>query len=383
MKYYQYIFITFLILIILYIIYTTGWFGFRGLIAEYKVNNNLFQIVTPEYLNTINKKNYREISELFEIEYIIDKTYKKNIISVALFCQDKNNSFKDEKPSIINDIGSSWYKTYFDRLLKVIKDFNKSTYKQEWGIRLYLEPLLTQYIPQLQDRNVEIYVMKNNSIGSQPGMLWRFLTADDKDLEAMISCDVDENFYDFAIWLEDIQICKKLYPDKKMMRLVMPYYKLGLDFYKIDKEDNALNVQTAMGGRFAFFPNRSNLVWKDLIIKYMCLRFERLEKKNKHLDYDYYTNDSPHKKVIAKDDFGLGWGGHPYKYGFDEKFLKVVIFPYFAKRGEIITIVNEKNEIENMLKTKPTGDSYFKIEYDYYSYYKNVYYVPKRIKEQA
>lgn len=378
MKSYKYIFISIIILLTLYIIYATDYFRFQGLLHEHTINSNLFQIVTPEYLNTINTRMYREISELFEIDYVLDKTYKKNIISVALFCQNKDNSFKDEFPSIPNDIGSYWYNTYLDKLLKVIKDFNISSYKQEWGIRLYIEPLLTHIIPQIQNKNVEIYVMKNNSIGSQPGMLWRFLSADDKNLEAMISCDIDENFNDFSIWLEDIKICKELYPDKKMIRLVMPYYKLGLDFYKIDKEDDALNVQTVMGGRIAFFPNRSTLEWKDLMIKYMCLRFERLNSKNKHLDYDYYLNDTPHKKVIKRDHLGLGWGGHPYRYGFDEKFLKVVIFPYFAKRGEIISIVNEKNEIQNMLKTKLNEDSYFKIEYNYYSYYKNIYYSPNR-----
>jgi len=382
MKEYKYIYIIIIILITLSIIYATDYFKLKGLLHEYRINNNLFQIVTPEYLNTVNTESCKDILDLFEVDYIVDKRYKKNYITLSLFCQNVNNSLKDDLNSVITDIGSSWYNKYFFNLIKIIKDFNKSQYKEEWGIRLYLEPLLSHLVEQLQNKNVEIYVMKNNSIGLQPGTLWRFLSADDRNLESIVSFDIDENFNHISIWLEDVNICKKVYPDKKLIRLIYPHYKLDKKHFLIDTDDSALNCATILAGRFAFFPNRSNISWKDLMIKYMCLRIKRLTTSTPHLDYDsYFINTTPYNKPLKNDNLGLGWGGHPYKYGFDEKFLKVVIFPYFAKRGEVITIVNEKNEIENMLKTKPTGDSYFKIEYDYYSYYKNIYYTPKRREE--
>ena len=60
-------------------------------------------------------------------------------------------------------------------------------------------------------------------------------------------------------------------------------------------------------------------------------------------DYDSDAENTIFNKPI-ENNLGLGWGGHWYKYGFDEKFLKAVVFPYFAQRGEVISILNDKHE---------------------------------------
>jgi hypothetical protein len=94
MKEYKYIYIVIIILITLSIIYATDYFKLKGLFHEYKINNNLFQIVTPEYLNTVNTENCKDILDLFEVDYIVDKRYKKNYItlSVATTCFTIKNS---------------------------------------------------------------------------------------------------------------------------------------------------------------------------------------------------------------------------------------------------------------------------------------------------
>ena len=253
-------------------------------------------------------------------------------------------------------------------MLVLSEDFNNSDYIHTWKIRIYLEKKLIKLIEPLKKNNIEIYVMNTNSVGAQPGMLWRYMAFNDKTIESLLCADIDEDFVDIRKNLDVVHNCNKLYPDKVFIR-TGPYYK-DHD-YTIKKGYDAVNVTVVLGSRVGFFPKRSHIDIKDLMIKYICLRMSRKTSKSPHLDYD---SDYPPTIFNKPVDDEFGWGGHWFKYGFDEKFLKVVIYPYFTMRGETISIIHKDEEPKDI---KGLDDSvlnlYFKTQIKFCEYYNNVY----------
>jgi hypothetical protein len=339
-----------------------------------KINKTYFQIITPKQLKYMQFYNKEEISELFIIDYVVNKQTQINCISVSLFCQNVDNTYFEEHPSPSTEVGSKWYDKYFKQLLQFIHDFNDSEYKNNWKIRIYLEPKLSNMISLIKADNVEICVMKKNSIGAQPGMLWRYLSLDNKNLNCVLATDIDQPFKETTKHLNVVETCEGRYPKSVLIRK-MPYYKDAYSDtgFKIAAKSDAVNVTVVLGSMVGFYPKRSSINIEELMIKYMCLRMDRYESKYPHLDYNSDAPDTIFNKPIKNN---LGWGGHWYTYGFDEKFLKAVVFPYFAQRGEVISILNEKNEIEN-IKMLEDGTllSYFKDENKFCEYYNNVYHI--------
>jgi len=62
----------------------------------------------------------------------------------------------------------------------------------DWVLRVYLEPDLEFLVPKLVRDRVEVCIMAHASI-SKGGHLWRFLPADDPDVECFWSCEADEH----------------------------------------------------------------------------------------------------------------------------------------------------------------------------------------------
>lgn len=338
------------------------------------INNNYYQIVSPESLNKMSFRNYNDISNLFEIDYIVNKQDKQNCLSYSLFCDNVNNTYTDEFTSPSIDVGSEWYNKYYKSFINLIDNFNNSEYTKIWKLRIFLEPKLISFLSSLKKPNVEIYVMKNNSIGAQPGMLWRYLSFDDTTIDRLFCGDIDEDFVDVRKHIDVVYNCYDKFKDKVFIR-TGPYYKNAYSQYKIKGSEDAINVTTVLGSRVGFYPKRSSINLKDLSIKYICLRIDRYNSKYPHLDYDSNTKETVFNKPL---DNKLGWGGHWFKYGFDEKFLKAVVFPYFTKRGETINIINEKDENVNIKKLEDSlMNSFYKTELMFSESYNNAFYFPE------
>jgi hypothetical protein len=334
-----------------------------------KINNTYFQIVTPQLLKPYNSI---EVSELFSIDYIVNEQTQVNCISASLFCQNVDNTYVDEHERPSREPDSKWYNKYFKQLLQLIEEFNNSSYSKNWKIRIYLEASLINMISLIKNNNVEIYIMKHNSVGAQPGMLWRYLSFDDKSLNSILATDIDQKFEEIRKDLDNIEKCESAYPKSVLIRK-MPYYMNAFNntAFKINNTSDAVNVTVVLGSMVGFYPKRSSINIKELMIKYKCLRMDRYNSKYPHLDYDSDAENTIFNKPIKNN---LGWGGHWYTYGFDEKFLKAVVFPYFAQRGEVVSILNTPDEIAKVKKLENTTLlSYFKDENKFYEYYNNIY----------
>jgi hypothetical protein len=215
--------------------------------------NTIYPIMSINELNnTVNplNNNFNEISELYEIKSIINKSDRVNCISLTFFCQNLNNTFPNEYDTIdFKNTSSDWYKKYANSLYKFISDFNNSKYSKSFKIRIYLENQLESFIPQLKQNNVEIYHMKNNSIGLCPGALWRFLVFDDKDINVAFSFDIDETFSNYYKYIDSF-----LLSDKTLGRYFQYYNKS----FCINKNDNAVNYAVVLGGVIGMRPKQIN-----------------------------------------------------------------------------------------------------------------------------
>jgi len=323
--------------------------------------NTIYPIMSIDELNnTVNTLNnniqIKEISELYEIKSIINKLDKVNCISFTFFCQNSNNTFPNEYGIIdFTNTSSNWYKKYVNNLYKFIYDFNNSKYSKSFKIRIYLENQLESFIPQLKQNNVEIYHMKNNSIGLCPGALWRFLVFDDKDINVAFSFDIDETFSNYYKYIDSF-----LLSDKTLGRYFQYYNKS----FCVIKNDIAVNYAVVFGGVIGMRPkeiDEKELNFKSTIINYTIFRMLRASSNFPNLERDTDLQ-TIYNKPIGNNIYGMG--GHWNTYGFDEKIWKHIFFPYFVKKGSVLSWSSTNKY--NILKKHPCY-----IDYNFCTYYKN------------
>jgi len=329
-----------------------------------KMYNSMYTILNIDdvnsYVENIDKKDKLEIIDLFEVEKIINKIDKPNCISVSFFCQNVNNTYPNQYGTIdFYDKKSNWYKKYYIKLSQLITDFSNKkfakTYLKTYKIRIYLEQQLSVFIPDLNNKNVEIYLMKNNSIGGIPGMLWRYLVFDDKDIEIAHAFDIDESFELYTTYMG------KFASSNKVLGRCLVNCESN---YKIKKDSPAINYPVVYGGIIGMRPKLINLNLKDTMINYILYKKERLNSAHPNLENDTDL-ETIYNMPIGNHIYG--WGGHWCMYGFDEKMWKHIFYPYFVKRGEVVSFIsNTPNTINKLDNVHPS-----KIDYNYCKLYNN------------
>ena len=328
-----------------------------------KMYNTMYPIMDIDYLdnyitNNVEENRKKEISDLFEVERIINKCDKSNCISVSFFCQNVNNTYINEFKSMnYNDTTSKWYFKYYVNLQKFIYDFIKSKYYTTYKLRIYLEKQLEIFIPKLVRNNIEIYLMKNNSIGGGPGMLWRYLVFDDKNIETAYVFDIDENFNTLSKY---INLFSK--SNKTLGRCFLHHSKN----FKIDKNNIAINYPVVLGGIISMRPKKVDISFNNTCINYMLYKMLRSTTKFPNLEND---SDSETIYNMPIKNHIYGWGSHWYMYGFDEKIWKHLFFPHFVKKGEVLSFNN--NNINNIKLLPDVHPS--KIDYNLCIYYNNTF----------
>jgi hypothetical protein len=328
-----------------------------------KMYNTMYPIIDINYLdnyitNNVQENQKKEISDLFEIERIINKCDKKYCISVSFFCQNVNNTYVNQFGSIdYNDTTSKWYAKYYINIQKFIYDFIHSKYYTTFKLRIYLEKQLDIFIPKLSNKNIEIYLMKNNSIGGTPGMLWRYLVFDDKNLEIAHVFDIDEKFNTLSKYIELFSMS-----NKTLGRCFLPCSQK----YKIDKNSIAINYPVVLGGIISMRPNKNDISFNNISINYILYKMLRSKSKYPNLE-----NDSDPETIynMPINNHKYGWGSHWYMYGFDERIWKHLFFPHFVKKGEVLSYNN--NNIYNIKSLPAVHPS--KIDYNLCIYYNNTF----------
>jgi len=288
--------------------------------------NTMYPILTIDELENFVKinNNINEISDLFEVKSILNKSEKKNCISITLFCQKSNNTYPYQHGIIdYNDTTTDWYKKYIVSLFNFINCFSKSKYFSTFFIRIYLENQLSSFIPLLLKYDLEIYHMKNNSIGLCPGALWRFLVFDDKNIDIAFSCDIDEQFNIYSKYIDSFIIS-----DKTLGRYFHNYHYFNII------NNSAINYAVVLGGVIGFRPKNNDVNFKSVIINYIIYRMLRSKTDYPNLDKDSDLQTIYNKPLI---DHIYGFGGHWFSYGFDEKIWKHIFFPHFVKSGKVLS----------------------------------------------
>jgi hypothetical protein len=139
--------------------------------------------------------------------------------------------------------------------------------------------------------------MKNNTIGFSPGLLWRFLVFDDKDINVAFSFDIDETFSNYTKYLDSFALSNKV---------------LGRYFQHFNKSfliggTNAVNYPVVYGGVIGLRPKQSSVNFKQNCIYYIVFRKLRMSSiaPNLEKDTDLQTiYNRPYENNI------YGMGGH-------------------------------------------------------------------------
>lgn len=273
------------------------------------------------------------VESYFEIDRVIRPVNLSNCISVSFFCQHVENTYINQygEKNDCFDTSSDWYQKYYINFAKFVDDFNKSAeFFPTWKIRVYLERRLDSFIDRILglSEHLEIYYMKTDSIGAQPGMLWRFISFDDTSLDVVHCSDIDMDFS----WA--VPKIRAFLRSNKTLGRYMAYYTCDGIIDQQNPETSPINYTVVMGSCISFRPKKSDFSIKQTVIDYILYRNERLKTDSPSEEFDD-QNTQRYNKPIGRHS--AGWGGIWTMYGFDEKYWKHIAFPHLAKKGEVLT----------------------------------------------
>ena len=271
----------------------------------------------------------RTTSDHFDIHSIINECSQRMCFSVSLFKRNPNNTFDGEFP--VND--DTWTRRYLNGLVKNIHEIKSMGMALK--IRVYLArdlSALSSLFIAIAPSQVEIYVMASNSIGHGPGALWRFLALSDATLDAVSVADIDDRF-------DRIYIDKLMASNNDVILCKRAARRPELHFLN-DRFWGQYHLFQA--GMFAMRP----------------VRTLHSEKSIKPFMYDmlcgmtqYAIDERFDKDTIAVTAFNVpraghpnGWGRHPYVYGFDETFLKCLLYPLMTRPQ--VVFIGEVDQLE-------------------------------------
>lgn len=153
--------------------------------------------------------------------------------------------------------------------------------------------------------------MKSESIGAQPGMLWRFMDISNKAYKIVYIADIDENWDWVFLWNKqnyDFKLCTLMTHDTIICN--NPYIP-------------AYCLTTIIGSHIMVNPSKFNYNIIDAIKGFISLCKNR-EKSIKPCCFDDSDPITLWNQPVNSHKFG--WGRIITKYGFDEFFLKHVIY---------------------------------------------------------
>ena len=151
--------------------------------------------------------------------------------------------------------------------------------------------------------------MKSDSVGAQPGMLWRFMDITNHSYQTVFIADIDEGWG----WIESLEKSKCKIGTLKPTEVIIsktPYCP-------------AYNFTTIIGSHIMAKPRKFNYNIVDVMKGFINLCKEREDS-----DYSccFYDHDPITLWNHPVGDHKYGWGRLTTVYGFDELFMKHVIY---------------------------------------------------------
>ena len=290
-----------------------------------------FKPISLEYLYRLvdnHPEKKEELNEMFRVEkiYNLKSGNNKKVLSFSLFWKagslNRSQPEVNERTIYMTGTGvkynESFYDIYLKRLIKQLKNYKKIF--KGWTARLYLAHDLKFLLPWFMDYDVEIFLMASNSIRANPGAMWRFLVFDDPSVSCAFIRDADLRNFDDS-------------PDA--IRWINRSETRG--FFRVlaarKWEGDRPNYSPIMAGRFG----GKNIDWVHM------------EKAMKGfiLHKTFHPDESRHPTDLATPETPYGWGNRFPDYGFDERFLKHVIYFEAVKRNQLTILPpNEDKKVD-------------------------------------
>lgn len=236
--------------------------------------------------------------DIFDIETSHIKVTKKINISMSLFMTNVNNTVENQYP--INLL--EWKKKYLSSILKNLD--NQPDFIKKYELNLFLENRLKKFYDKYfsQYDNLNVHIMKGNSIGGSPGTMWRFLNLTNKNYDLSIVVDVDEP-WDWIAQFESIPENYAIMTTKQT------------DVW-INGSKLAINFATIIASHIVSRPIYFNYDIKSAMIGFI----HYIINYQATISYDNPTRQITHYNHPLPEQ-PYGWGSRYPIYGFDEHFL--------------------------------------------------------------
>ena len=307
---------------------------------------DMFPPVMPTVLRNFYAANHQEIDQIAQT-YLGwtpagPRLSQRYAVAISLFCTNKMDKSVDETVMTADQL-EKWMVRYGEPLKRNLKLFPRLFDPSVWKIIAYLCPHSLEKLKPANDLVrelaqypfVELKRMNHPTVGHSPGALWRLLSMSDYSLQEVLIFDIDEP-WDNPVnrWHEET-----LRYDKALTRGVhIPrekfWLKLDRAWFDSDKQVNA--YPPIMCSKLNVLPERLGLPDMDkLIATYVWLRMRQSRSSNPVSQIDIAEPVTDYNRALPDEPFGHQ--NHWYQYCFDERFLKHVVFPYAAERGEVCT----------------------------------------------
>jgi hypothetical protein len=274
-----------------------------------ELNNYSHEHITRRYKKVSIKECLDNLTSEYDDWFTIEKEYinciKDKCISISLFKKNSDNTY-DNEYDVNNEY---WLNKYYNSLIHNLNTYNYSNI----CVNLYLANDLSNFIPELSKYPfLNIFLMKSSSIGAQPGMLWRFINITNHSYKMGFIADIDENWNWIKNWNNEKNSNYKLCTLKPRDGVINnhPYVP-------------AYNFATIIGSHIMVNPRKFNYDIIDVIKGFISLCKIR-EKSNN--PYCFHDNDTITYWNQPLGNHKYGWGRLTTVYGFDEFFLKHVIY---------------------------------------------------------
>jgi hypothetical protein len=243
---------------------------------------------------------YDEMCDIFDIETSYIKVNKRINISMSLFMSNVNNTVDNQYP--INLL--EWKRKYLSSILKNLD--NQPDFIKKYELNLFLENRLKKFYDKyfsLYD-NLNVHIMKGNSIGGSPGAMWRFLNLTNKKYDLSIVVDIDEPWD----WIAQFES----FPGNENYAIMTTRQS---DVW-INESKLAINFATIIASHIVTRPCHF-----DYDIKLAMIGFiHYIINYQATISYDNPTRRITHYNHPLPEQ-PYGWGSKYPVYGFDEHFL--------------------------------------------------------------
>lgn len=248
---------------------------------------------------------------------------QRKCFSVCLFRQSVDNQFPGQFP--IDE--TRWRAKYWDGLRGIVGEMDRFP---DWKLRIHAEAQLGDMAEAAfaGHPQIELYRMKANSVGAGPGASWRYLALGDRSLDLVFVADIDETVAEKVDYIGSFEMDRW----SAIARLGGFTSERG---YLVDPANSPVkNYAAAISSHVMARPARWDIDTVAALRGFMAYRRYRTTT-DRH--WAYAEDDTPTPYNLPVGGHTHGWGSHWFMYGFDERFLKHVVYYHFAEKGAIHT----------------------------------------------